>query len=512
MKNIVVIIIFLLQNTLFAQVTLKEIAQKLASQLPQEKVYLSLDKPQYVSGETIRFKAFAVGAGKHNADSISGVLHVELINPISGTIYSQKMYPLQGSTANGDFETENIEGEVLIHAYTHWMLNMPADFHFNKKILVAKADNTTPSVSDTKNSGLKLSFFPEGGQMVAGLSSKVAFKATNEKGSGLPVSGAIIDEAGTGVVIFKDEHLGMGSFAFMPEKGRKYQAQVNNADGTKTNFPLPQVLEEGFVLAADNFKDKDNVRLTVQTNLPDAQMPKALYLIAHTRGIINFAFQLDILDKKKKAFLVNIPREKLDIDGIVHLTLFTEKGLPICERLIFNENKKQRMAISLKTDKETYKPREKITLNIETTDSEGKPLSTDIALAVTNIGKVAPPQYGEHLMAYMLLGADLGGHIEQPAYYFEDTTHRAKRALDHLMMTHGWRRFVWKEILAQEEVPVPRNLPQAGLTVEGTVMDNKKPIGDSQLLLTLFNEREGNQPFFVTTDKKGNFKIENIYY
>lgn len=497
--------------SLKAQINLSLITERLTEQLPQEKVYLSFDKPQYTKGDNINFKAFLMSARTHASDSLSGVLHVNVLDARDKEVLAHKMYQVSSSFAIGTLETQNFKGDIIIQAFTEWMLNFPSDYHFNKKINIT--DFTTSVNEEEKSAGyekLYLSFFPEGGNLVTGLASKVAFKAVNENGNSVSVNGVIVDDKGEGVVVFKDEYLGMGSCSFTPVYGKKYSAQVK-IDNNTIEYPLPSIADIGYVMAIDNLKDKDNVKVSVQTNMPDVAMPKMIYLLAHTRGNINHAMQLEVLDKKNKAFVFNVPKEKLDKDGIVHITLFNDRGQPLAERLIFVENKKKRLSVKINTDKESYKKREKVVLNIEIKDTEGKPCEAEIAFTVINADKIKTPQYSETLLSYILLRSDLGINIEMPSYYLEDTSRRAKRALDHLMMTNGWRRFVWKEILEQDRPPHPQHLPETGLVVRGNVSDNKKAITNASLLVTLFNETEGNQPFFVESDKKGNFKLENVF-
>jgi hypothetical protein len=519
LTNVRLIAFFLFfANVLSAQSNLLSITEKFSEQLPQEKVFLTFDKPQYTVGDQMFFKAFLMSARTHAADSISGILYVNIFDAATKKVLTQRTFQIANSIAYGSIPAPRKGGEVVIQAYTKWMLNASADFHFNKKLIINDLiqENTPPSVS-TPSTALKpyLTFFPEGGNLVTGLTSILAFKAVNELGNGVPINGVIVDETGVGVVIFKDEYLGMGSCSFTPVSGKTYTAQVTASDGKVYTYPLPAALGLGYVMTVDNLKDKDNVKVVIQTTMPDVAMPTALYLLAHTRGDINQVVQLDVLNKKTKAFTVNIAKEKLDKDGIVHLTLFNQQGQPLAERLIFVESKKKRLTVNLKTNKSAYKPREKVVLDIQTTDAKGAPMSAEIALVIANNDKVKTPQYAENLLSYTLLRSDLGGNIELPAYYLDDTSRRAKRALNHLMLTNGWRRFAWKEVLARDRIPTPQYLPEVGLTISGNVSEpkgDKKAIGNANLLVTLFNETEGNQPLVAETDKKGNFKLENLYF
>src|SRR5665213_803838 len=46
-----------------------------------ETAYLQFDKPYYAAGDTIYFKAYVTEGEQHHLSEVSGVLHVNLINP-----------------------------------------------------------------------------------------------------------------------------------------------------------------------------------------------------------------------------------------------------------------------------------------------------------------------------------------------------------------------------------------------------------------------------------------------
>ena len=96
-----------------------------------------------------------------------------------------------------------------------------------------------------------LQFFPEGSQLIAGVPSKVAFKATGVNGLGIDVQGTITDNSGT-ISHFESAHLGMGHFELKPEEGKTYKANVTFADGSKSDIDLPLPKGKGIVLTVNN--------------------------------------------------------------------------------------------------------------------------------------------------------------------------------------------------------------------------------------------------------------------
>ncbi|MEM6700715.1 MAG: MG2 domain-containing protein, partial [Bacteroidota bacterium] len=80
---------------------------------------------------------------------------------------------------------------------------------------------------------IDLQFFPEGGNQVSGIESKVAFKALNEFGKPADVAGVIEDEDGNIITAFESFHQGMGAFSLKAEKGEAYFARLHQPTGNQ---------------------------------------------------------------------------------------------------------------------------------------------------------------------------------------------------------------------------------------------------------------------------------------
>jgi hypothetical protein len=484
--------------------------------LPQEKAYLSFDKPYYAVGETMWFKAFMADAMTHATDTISSVLYVDFIDEASNRLISQQKLKISDGTASGSFNTEGSQsGRLLVRAYTRWMRNLATDFHFNKVIQIFDPTKSAAKI-EIKPVVENFQFFPEGGELIEGLPCNIAFKATDFAGKGMGVKGTIVDEKGETVANFADDFNGMGRFTLKPEAGKKYSAKVETLSKT---FDLPTVSTSGLALTIDNSKPDLPIRLFAYLNYSAEKMPNSFTILAHQRGKVAFANQVLVKDKANfKTFKGVIPRANFDEEGIVTITIFDDKGTPIAERLVFVENKKRHLNVNLKTNKTTFNKREQVTVDVETTDSEGKPTAANVSFGVVNSDKIETSReggtgspYAEDLRAYMLLSSDLKGTIEQASYYFEDTTARARRALDDLLMTQGWRRFVWSEILKRTSDSIAF-APDFGLSVSGVAKRNKKPLEDVSLLVTVINKTDGNRFHYVKTDKKGRFLLNNLSF
>lgn len=306
-----------------------------------------------------------------------------------------------------------------------------------------------------------ISFLPEGGYMVAGLPARVAFKAVDEKGNGLHVFGEIVDNDSTFVASFTSFFAGMGDVTFTPNLGKRYAARVTSADGRKSYVALPEVQRRGYVMSVDNLSS-DIIRIKIFRSPGTAD--ERLGLVIQTGGKMS---QGTIVPMNQDSVLLTVPKSILPT-GVSQITLFTSKGAPLSERLVFvNHFDALKMQVSF--SKSSYARREKILMNFQVTDALGKPVQTNLSVSVTDANKVLDEdQYGGNILTHMLLTSDIRGEVQYPAYYFNDTTLHRKQALEYLLMTQGWRRYDWSQAF-NDRLPDWAFKVEPGIPISGTI-------------------------------------------
>jgi len=451
-----------------------------------EKVYLHIDRPHYLPGETIWFSAYATFAATNTPDTLSRLLYVDLVYSETQEILLTRRIRMTDGLGQGDlFLPDSLpSGLYRLRAYTHWMRNFSEDLFFHRDFSLLAQELTAPS-SDAR-SEIDVQFMPEGGNMVRDIESKVAFKATDSQGKSISLSGFVLNQSNDTLVGFRTEHLGMGQFMFKPQAGQTYRIQVKKPDGSYAAFPFPAIKEEGPVLIVDNLTNKQNVRVFVRSNSAN---PAEMALVAHNQGDITYANKAAI---SSKLTLFTIPKAGLG-DGITHLTLFDSKSLPIAERLLYNRLPKP-LEIKIKSAKNAYKPREKVDVSLEVTDLDGNPVQGNFSVAVTDGSQAATEVNAQNIVAYFRLEADLRGTIEQPAGYFDRSNPNADRYLDLLLMTQGWRRFRWEDVLT-DQAQEPAYFVEQGITLTGKlVRKNKRATGVVPLTFTIL-QKDSTQIF-----------------
>ncbi len=340
---------------------------------------------------------------------------------------------------------------------------------------------------------IDLQLLPEGGDMLAGATNKVAFVAINEFGKPADVRGEIRDAKGRKVGSFDSYHQGMGAFDLQPDAGVQYTAHILQPEGITEAYKLPFAIERGYALRANVKKDIAEVKINSTENEP-------LFLVMQQRGKIVFT---KLVDAKKGENTVNIATNDMPV-GIGSLTLFDSKRVPRAERLVFlNADKK--LNITIKTNKEKYAPREKVAMTVEVKDERGMPMPGNFSLSVVDDKLLSfADDKQANILAEILLQSDLKGEIEEPNFYFDKKEDKAPLALDYLMLTHGWRKFNWDDVL-QKQLPVAATKAERAVFAGQVVEASGSPIRNVNITID-----HNNKHLVSRTDDQGRFEVLGV--
>jgi TonB-dependent SusC/RagA subfamily outer membrane receptor len=497
---------------------IKQQLDKWTDKNPVEKVYLHLDKPYYAAGDDIWFKAYVTEGSYHELSDLSGVVNVELLDWRDSVKQFIKL-PLTNGTAAGDFALPDTlsAGNYHIRAYTNYMRNAGSEYFFNRPVSIVNSITTASASTNKKAKPSKsapvnitpakpdVQFFPEGGNLVNGIESQVAFKAIDASGMGADVKGTITDNKGKQVAAFSSTHLGMGKFTFVPMAGNTYSATVT-VSGQQLTIPLPKALEKGYVLnITDANADNLDVRITTSRALLQEAPNRLITLVGQSAGKIYYA------GKSKPGigeFNTRIAKNKFP-SGIAQFTLFSASGEALNERLVFIQNP-DRLKLSITADKQTYASQQKVKLNFAANNGD-QPAAGSFSVAVTDESKVPVDENSDNnIMASLLLTSDLKGYVEKPAYYFNNPTAQTRTNLDVLMLTQGYRRFDWKEIMNDRFTP-PTYTAERSLKVSGTVTTtNGKPVAGGKV--QLIDIDDVTFTLDTLTDADGKFAFNNLAF
>lgn len=434
-----------------------------------EKLFLHLDRPLYTTGETMWFKAYAVDGTHAQPLKLSKVAYVEVLDHDNRAVLQAKV-PLKDAIGQGAFTLPATlaSGTYTVRAYTNWMKNFGPDAYFHSSVTILNMLTASGAVANKDSTAYEVQFFPEGGNLVQGLASKVAFKVTNRAGKGVAAEGRLLNQSGAVMASFKTLTAGMGSFSFTPEAGQTYTAVVTPGKAPAIRRPLPRVFEQGYVLHLEA-SNSDALTFTVSSTKAQSE---TLYLLGHARQQVAVAARTQTTNGRA-SFTVS---KKQLLDGISHFTLFDANRTPLCERLYF-QLPTSKLAIAARPDKAQYASRDKVSVQVATTGLNAQPLGANLSMAVYRLDSLTSAPAAD-INSYLWLTSDLRGRIENPAYYFsiEPT---AAAAADNLMLTQGWSRFRWEKILT-DSVATFEHLPELNaplLRARLASPDSKRPAG-----------------------------------
>jgi len=477
-----------------------------------EKAYLQFDKPFYAAGDTIYFKAYVTQGGDHKLSGLSGVLYVDLINTKNKIDQSIKLR-LDSGICWGDFALPDSipAGNYRVRAYTQWMRNLGELDFFDQPIPVGSFVSRNIPDSGMKhqlpvtNNQPNLQFFPEGGTLVEGIKTKVAFKAIGPNGLGIDVKGVVIDKENKQVCSFESSHLGMGYFYLYPDKDNAYKANLTFADGTQTVVDLPKPAASGIALAvADDSTSTISIKIQTNEAYYHANRNKDFLLVIYSGGnAITYV-------SKQEAPVITLDIEKKVLrTGVSTITLFSPVGEPLCERLIFVQNN-DLLTLRVHTDKTGYREKEKVNLVLDAKTPAGLSVDGHFSLAIVNEGNLPINENEErNILTDLLLTSDLKGYVEQPNYYFNDTSEDAGRSLDGLMLTQGYRNFEWKQVLSKDSFVVAFR-PEKGLEMNGRLTNlSNRPIANGTVTLV---PSHGGPLLSSKSDNNGLFHFSNLVF
>lgn len=425
-----------------------------ANNYPQEKIYVQFDKQLYSAGETIWFKGYLFTGA--DPSLISKNFYAELSDP-SGAIIQRKVYPIGESSIAGNFDlpAKLTARHLHFRAYTTWMTNFDTAFYFEKdiKIYDDKLDSSGTVTLIPRQT--KLQFFPEGGDLVAGVESMVAFKAEDQFGFPINVKGTVQDKTGKEVLTFNSEHDGMGKFLLTPDTGDSLTAVWLDEHGIEHRTGLPHVLGTGVVIRA--LPGNQKVLFSVARSSEGGPELKHLVIIAHMHQHLVYKAKINLEDNFMSGG--TIPTGQLP-SGVLQLTVFNADMLPLAERVIFVNNHDFLFHPQIAMVAKSLVRRGKNTLEIDVPDT----LKANCSVAITDATADGEFPDQDNIISHLLLTGEIRGYVHDPYYYFAHTADSLTNQLDLVMLTHGWRRFKW-EALARGQVPKIKNRESDYLSV-----------------------------------------------
>ena len=446
-----------------------------ADAYPREKVHLHFDNTSYYLGDTIWFKSYVVMAEGNRPSSISKPLYVELIDQL-GNVQERQIVQMTNGEGHGQFILNKtfLSGYYEVRAYTKWMLAFEDAPYFSRTFPIYRKrlqpeepyrdiatyymDNSMKQRPKGERDELMIRFFPEGGQLIKGVSSVVAFEVSGKSANKTDVQGVVYSHEGEALTEFRTLHDGMGYFLYKP-KEKAARAEVVY-EGHTYRFQLPEALPEGYVMGVDNRQDALNVTVARSSS----SLNDTLALFVTSQGRTYLYARIDF--RSKLTSQIQLPVKDLP-GGVTQLSLITSKGATLCSRSCFLlPNSK--IQIKAQVNNKIYPPFAPIHCQFNVTDYLNRPLQTTCSVAIRDGVNSDYQEYDNSIYTDLLLTSELKGYIHQPGFYFAEQSAARRKLLDILLLIRGWQKYEMSQIINTSGFS-PLYYPENTLTLYGQV-------------------------------------------
>lgn len=494
------LMVFFVAINLFLSARGQDVAARLedyATKFSPERAYLHYDKSAYTAGETIWFKAYLLNEITAAYDSKN--FYVDWIDD-KGKLLQHTVAPLVNGLTNGQYDIPaDYKGRyIAVKAYTSWMLNFDTSFLYKKTINILNRD----TLKAPQKIVIKpvLEFFAEGGDVIAGVSNKVAFKARDQWGRPLKIKGIVSGNDGKVIDSLKVLHDGMGYILLKPAPGAAYTAKWKDEKNTEYTTPLPATKNDGLALQVNISQGKREFKVHVSPGF--AAKEDSIHLMGTM-----YQHPVFTITKSAKAEVNGvIPTANLPY-GVLTITVFDKNWQPLAERITYIDNNApfifkplmevQRWGLS-------YRARDEIKITVP--DS----LTSSLSISVTDLNIDADTSH--NIISDLMLASELKGKVHNPAFYFKNPSPAKQQLLDLVMLTNGWRRLNWQQVIAGQmpKINYPRDTSYLSLsgTVQGVMPGS---IGDASAAMMIVKQKDvENKMVFMPIQRNGTFNDPSI--
>jgi len=210
-------------DVIFNDGTSREIVDHLlnypVSQRP-EKIYLHTDKSTYLPFDHLWFKGYLVNGIDHSDNTKSQVVYVDLIDQSNEVVHTWLLHTDKGLKGDMQWTAKFSPGIYRLRGYTNHMRNHGSPFFFEKEIELSSLSNASKAVDETL--ALDINFYPEGGDLIANITTQVTFTAASGNQNSAKITGSIVDQNGTIISNIQTTHRGVGVFTLTPQLGSSY--------------------------------------------------------------------------------------------------------------------------------------------------------------------------------------------------------------------------------------------------------------------------------------------------
>lgn len=488
----------------------------------REWVYSHLNKSAYLPGDDIWFTSYVLNPSNKQLNLVTSKLYAELWSP-DMKLVSRKILSVTEGTANHFIHLPDSlsPGNYCFRTYTSWMRNFYLEDDLNtfitvlgrekvpEKGLLIKNEKKSDELATQKEMKLlpstlhdyDIQFLPESGTFLEGVDNLFGIKAVDALGKGVKITGKVFSADNLEIISFSTSELGMDNMTIPKATDQQYHVKVVLPDSTTRALKLPKAVAKGLVVQVNPYRS-DVVIFSVQTNETTRQLNQSYIVTIHANGVIFNNSRIRFTDGNAIQFRI---RKKEMSSGIVYATVFDENLTPVAERIFYNQDADTKGSLTLHTEKLAN---DTVNVNIHLTDSLTTPGSSRLSISVLP-GETLLNHFDNSLLSESILRPALSGQLENPNGYFEKNDIDHAVAINNLLLTQGWRKYDWPEILKDtiRKFPFPF---EDEFSVEGTVknwMENKPEQKSNITLLSPPNDLF----LYFPVESDGRFKLDHLF-
>ena len=338
-------------------------------------------------------------------------------------------------------------------------------------------------------------FYPEGGNLIAGVPTKIGYTAFNKWGIPVDVEGSVLNQEGVLVTPIKTLTKGLGLFALVSPGLQKYKLLLSGKVGQNQSFELPATVADGLAISVAK---TDAEFIYANLIFPDKQKHSVALTVTHGNNVY-WAGDMEINGIGR----LKIPADQLP-QGVNLLSVFTKEGNLLAERIIFRNNK-QELKINVQPEKNSLIAGGKMNVKVRLTDENNQPVSGNVAISVTDKFRndSDKPQIEEYLQ--------IESELESPFSLFPEALKvKDKNAalMDVFLIANRIKGFDWAKI-RQFKLENATYTNTSNFRISGFVTD-KSGSKVNKAKVSLVNNKN-MQLHTTTTNSEGIFSFPNLY-
>ncbi|GAA4904636.1 hypothetical protein [Mucilaginibacter defluvii] len=427
-----------------------------------------------------------------DSTAIDGKLKVKIkVNPVASDSKAKPILQVSYTTGQAreryiSSETNELIIPVLRDEVTTINPNLQAAVRYGGNI-----QHVSLALLMPVNRQIKVRFYPEGGNLSAGLTSLVGWEAKTAQGATVQLEGQLLQDDKL-VSTVKTNSLGVGKFMLAAMPGSSYSLKIKAGNYLKSDtiVPLPRILQDGIYMHLNEAVVNDTLRIKLHS-----LTKKSVQVLIHNyRGDYVLATTtINPAGNKIDLSLNTMPR------GLATVTVLDNAGKPLAERLVFCHYDDS-TSVNFALAKKVYKTNDSVQIKLSLKDNKGKPILGVFSASVVQESRLMASANDIETAIY--LKNELGELPIDPS----GVGFRNKAYLEDVLLIRGWRRYTWQELINWKQTD---SLQIQVPPVKGQIFLNKKPITSLVDVVVLGS----NQLTLVPTSADGAFFLnpQNLF-